>query len=575
VSGIFYCGDNLEILGELGLVPAGSVDLIYLDPPFNSQRTYNVVYKNSQAQELAFKDYWSWDEAAPTFARFIESTEVPERLRTMLRGLHDLLIEDDADLLAYIAMMSPRLVALHSVLKTHGSFYLHCDPTASHYLKVILDSLFGVQRFKNEIIWKRKAGRGETNNTAVRFGVSHDVILFYVKGKDSYFSAQTRPNNPQYIASKFTHDDGDGRIYRLDNLTSPSPRPNLCYEYKGYQPPRNGWAVSLERMKEMDREGRVWFPADKTKRLQRKRYLDELEGETVDTLWDDIAPINSQAAERLGYPTQKPLALLERIIAASSKRGDLVLDPFCGCGTTIEACETMGRRWIGIDIARKAVEVTEERFQKLGREAPEVEWFPPDLDAAEALAKRSGIKFEEWARFKLRAVRNRKRDRGIDGEALFQDQSGRKTHVLISVKGGGKLSPAMVRELRGTIEREKAPIGVLVTMHEPSKEMRREATLAGFISGAGGEQFPKLQILTMKQVFDGEGIRAPGANVTVMPPPRVPGGLPKDEQLALGFDAAKQKPHRPKTKPLVKVRPDNENGTSKATPQRRTGRPAE
>jgi site-specific DNA-methyltransferase (adenine-specific) len=188
--------------------------------------------------------------------------------------------------------------------------YLHCDPTSSHYLKIVLDAVFGPQNFRNEIVWKRKAGRGETNKAAIRFGVSHDILLFYARSKYALLNRQHRQNNPDYIRSKFTHTDPDGRHYRLDNITSPSYRPNLVYEYKCYAPPPKGWAVSRERMEQMEAGGRLYLPLDKSKRIQRKRYLDELEGETVDTLWDDISPLNSQAAERLGYPTQKPLALL-------------------------------------------------------------------------------------------------------------------------------------------------------------------------------------------------------------------------------------------------------------------------
>ncbi len=347
-----YYGDNLKVLRDS--ISASSVDLIYLDPPFNSNASYNVLFRgpsgsDSAAQIEAFDDTWHWtDSAEEAFGEVLRSGN--GGAAEMLRAMRSFLGEND--MMAYLAMMSVRLLELHRVLKPTGSLSLHCDPTASHYLKLLLDAIFGASSFGNEIIWKRKAGRGETNNKDVRFGVSHDVILMYRKTSSAQFFRQYRANNEHYIRTKFTHDDGDGRKYRLDNLTSPSPRPNLTYEYKGYQPPANGWAVSLERMKEMEAEGRVYFPKDITKRLQRKRYLDELEGETVDTLWDDISPINSQAQERLGYPTQKPVALLERILNASSKPGDVVLDPFCGCGTTVHAAQKMERQWIGIDVTR-------------------------------------------------------------------------------------------------------------------------------------------------------------------------------------------------------------------------------
>lgn len=540
MSGIFYCGDNLEVLGEL--IPAESVDLVYLDPPFNSQRTYNIVYKDSRAQAEAFKDHWSWEEAAPQYMKLLEATEAPAKLRTLLRGLRDLLIDDDADLLAYIAMMAPRIFALHRVLKPTGSMYLHCDPTASHYLKLILDATFGTIGFVSEIIWQRT----NVHSDAKRWSPVSDTLLFYSKGTDFRWNPIHVPHSDEYLASKYRFKDQDGRRYRLGDITSPNPRPNMMYEWRGHASPKNGWRFSKETMARLHDEGRIWYPDSKEKRPQFKRYLDEMPGTLLGNVWTDIDPINSQAFERIGYPTQKPLALLERILIASSNPGDLVLDPFCGCGTTIEASERLGRRWIGIDIARKAVEVTEERFKRLSIELPVVEWYPPDTDAAAALAQRSGIKFEAWVRQKIRASRRRKHDRGIDGEAFFRDEQNRMTHVLVSVKGG-KLNPAMVRELRGTMERERAPIGVLVTLHEPSKEMRLEATHAGYLNESDAEgQIPRLQIVTVERLFsDRRPIRAPGVNVTQMPEPTVPAGDAKQpEQLSLSLE--------PKPKAAVK-----------------------
>lgn len=314
---VLYYGDNLDVLRRH--IDDESVDLIYLDPPFNSNQDYNILFgrkegTDSAAQIQAFEDTWRWDQAAAE--AYVDAVESGGRVSQAMQAFRTFLGE--SDMLAYLAMMAPRLIELRRILKPTGSIYLHCDPTASHYLKMLMDAVFGPQSFRNEIIWKRKAGRGETTNAAIRFGVSHDSLLFYARSDDAPFARQYRPNNPEYIRNKFTHGDKDGRRYQRDNLTSPSYRPNLIYEYKGYQPPEKGWAVSLERMKEMDAGGRLYFPKDKTKRIRRKRFLDELEGETVDTLWDDIPPINSQAAERLGYPTQKPSALLERIILAST-----------------------------------------------------------------------------------------------------------------------------------------------------------------------------------------------------------------------------------------------------------------
>ncbi len=340
--------------------------MIYLDPPFNSNAGYNVLFKSASgagadASIEAFDDTWTWgDSAKEALLDIAAGTNRP--LQVMMEAMRTAIGENP--LMAYLAMMAVRLVELQRVLKPTGSLYLHCDPTASHYLKLVLDAVFGAENFRNEVVWKRKAGRGETNNQAIRFGVSHDIVFFYAKSTATVFNRQHRANSQEYIDSKFTHYDEAGRRYRLDNLTSPSFRANLRYEYKGYPPPEKGWAVSRETMERMDAEGRVHFPNDKTKRLQRKRFFDELAGETVDSLWDDISPINSQAQERLGYPTQKPRALLERIIAASSNEGDVVLDPFCGCGTAVDAAQKLGRQWIGIDVTHIAIGMIEQRMRE-------------------------------------------------------------------------------------------------------------------------------------------------------------------------------------------------------------------
>ena len=377
-----YYGDNLAVLREH--IKDESVDLIYLDPPFNSRQDYNVLFAErdgtrSASQIMAFEDTWEWNMDAER--AYEEIVERGGRVSDAMRAFRTFL--GHSDMMAYLAMMAPRLIELHRVLKETGSIYLHCDPTASHYLKILMDAVFGPQQFRNEIVWKRKAGRGETNNQAVRFGVTADALLFFGKSSDARFYRQYRSNNPKYIETKFNQDDGDGRRYHLDNISSPSPRPNLVYEYKGHQPPPNGWAVSRERMEEMDRQGRLYVPEDPTKRIRRKRYLDELLGETVDSLWDDIPPINSQAQERLGYPTQKPEALLQRIIQASSAEGEIVLDPFCGCGTAVSVAQRLSRRWIGIDITHLAIGLIKTRlgdaFGDSVRETYEVIGEPVDF----------------------------------------------------------------------------------------------------------------------------------------------------------------------------------------------------
>ncbi|MGN6276322.1 MAG: DNA methyltransferase [Solirubrobacterales bacterium] len=530
--GALFYGDNLDVLQQH--VPAQSVDLVYLDPPFNSNANYNVLFaaqdgSRSTAQIKAFGDTWQWDRVAA--AAYEDVVERGGEVSRAMRAFRTVLGE--SNMLAYLAMMAPRLVQLHRALKPTGSLYLHCDPTASHYLKLLLDAVFGPQNFRNDIIWKRKAGRGETNAAAIRFGVTADNLLFYAKSKKAPFHRQYRESNPDYIAAKFTHEDDDGRRYRRDNLTSPSHRPNLVYEYKGYSPPPKGWAVSRERMEEMEAEGRLYFPPDKSRRIQRKRYLDELKGETVDSLWDDIPPINSQAAERLGYPTQKPEALLERIIEASTYPGDVVLDPFCGCGTAVAVAERLDRRWVGIDITYLATNLIKSRLvQAFGENVDfSVTGEPTTAEDAAKLAKEDPYQFEAWALGLVgaRTTENKKgADRGVDGRLIFHEKVGGKTReVIISVKAG-RVSVRDVRDLRGVVEREDAEIGLLITMNEPTQPMRTEAAAADFYrSGSEGVgtwgKHPRIQLLTVAELLEGNRIDMPplSGNLTFRRAPRV------------------------------------------------------
>lgn len=507
-----YYGDNLAVLRES--VPDESVDLIYLDPPFNSNASYNVLFKapsgeESQAQIEAFEDTWHWnDSAALAFDEVLTGPHSDAAI--MLRAMRSALGEND--MMAYLAMMAVRLIEMHRVLKETGSLYLHCDPTASHYLKLLLDGIFGPRNFRNEIVWKRKAGRGETNRQAVRFGVSHDVILFFSKSQSTPFHRQYRESNPSYIETKFTHVDDKGRRYHLDNLTSPSYRPNLIYEYKGYKPPEKGWAVSRETMEKMDREGRIYFPEDKSRRLRRKRFLDDLEGETVDTLWDDIAPINSQAQERLGFPTQKPLALLERIVAASSQPGDTILDPFCGCGTAVHAAEKLERKWIGIDVTHLAIALVERRIKEaFPNISYAVHGVPKDHDGARDLAQRDKHEFQKWITATIGAQPykggRKGMDRGIDGYLHFRDAERESQFAIVSVKGGGVKS-GDIRDLKGTMDREQAALGLFLTLNEPTREMQREAAAAG-VYESGGMKVPRIQVLTAEQILAGARPKVP------------------------------------------------------------------
>ena len=435
-----YFGDNLDILREH--VPDESVDLVYLDPPFNSNATYNVLFKEasgegSTAQIHAFDDTWHWSMESERAYREVV-TDGPKKLADFLQALRSFLGQND--MMAYLTMMAQRMVELHRVLKATGSIYLHCDPTASHYLKLLMDALFGPINFRNEIVWKRRYGTFSTVHESNKFGSTTDTILFYAKNRDARFSPQYSFSDPAYqgyVARTFKHVDENGRRYRIADLANPAPRPNLMYEYKGYKPPKNGWAISREKMEAWDKEGRLHFPKNPNGRIQRRRFLDELKGKPVQSLWDDIQMISSQSQERLGYPTQKPEALLERIIEASSNEGDVVLDPFCGCGTAVAVAERLGRRWVGIDVTHLAISLMKSRLSDtFGTQlsAYDVVGVPQDIESARALATESGhdgrYQFEYWGLglVEARPSNNRRKgaDAGVDGYInFFDDDSGK------------------------------------------------------------------------------------------------------------------------------------------------------
>jgi site-specific DNA-methyltransferase (adenine-specific) len=510
--GTLYFGDNLNILREH--IKDESVDLIYLDPPFNSKRAYNLLFKTpkghvSDAQITAFEDTWHWgDQAEREFAELLHqsNTNIAETMQALRHFL------GENDVMAYLTMMANRLVELHRVLKSTGSLYLHCDPTTSHYLKIVLDTVFGPQNFRNEIIWKRRTGSSSAVHQSNKFGVCTDSIFYYTKTNESVLHPQYNfeaDRYQEYIDKFFRHVDENGRRYRLDNLANPALRPNLIYEYKGYKPPKNGWAISREKMEQWDREGRLYFPKDKNGRIQRKRFLDELKGKPVQSLWDDIEPIGAQAAERLGYPTQKPLALLERIINASSNPGDLVLDPFCGCGTAVHAAQKLGRNWIGIDITHLAISLIEKRLKSAFPSITfEVFGTPKDFDGAKELAERNKYEFQWWACALVNAqpYKGKKKgaDTGIDGIIYFQDDKGEAKKIIVSVKSGENVTRTMIADLKNTVEREKAQIGLFVTLAPPTKPMIVEAASAGFYESPAHGAFPKIQILSIEGLLSGK-----------------------------------------------------------------------
>jgi site-specific DNA-methyltransferase (adenine-specific) len=399
-----------------------------------------------------------------------------------------------------------------------------------HYLKMLLDAVFGPQNYRSEITWRRTNVHSDSKS----WSTVADTLLYYVKDSRSNFTWNPiyLAHSSEHIESKYQRDQS-GRLYTLSDMTSPSPRRNMMYEWKGFAFPPKGWRYSLETMKQLDLEGRIWYPSDKTKRPRLKRYLDEMPGNLVTNIWTDIYPINSQAQERLGYPTQKPEALLERIIKTSSDEGDVVLDPFCGCGTTIAAAQRLKRHWSGIDITHLAITLIKHRLHNaFGKRAfYKVIGEPVDLEGARELAENDPYQFQWWALGLVGARPTEQKkgaDQGIDGRLYFHDEhagSGKTKQIMFSVKSG-HLSPAHVRDLWGVVEREKAQIGVLISMEEPSKPMRTEAAKAGFYEppfGGKEKHYPRLQLLTIAELLQGKGIAYPEfrANVTFKKAPEV------------------------------------------------------
>jgi DNA modification methylase len=443
---------------------------------------------------LALGEQAEWE-----FAEILHqpNTQVAE----LMRALRSFLGEND--MMAYLVMMANRLLELHRVLKPTGSLYLHCDPTASHYIKVVLDGVFGKGNFRNEITWKRTSA----HNDARRFGANTDIIFFYAKTDRYVFNPVYQPYSDEYKA-RFRNTDADGRRWADDNLTAKGlTGGGYEYEYKGA---RSLWRCPPETMARLEAEGRLHFTKNGGIRL--KRYLDELPGMPCQALWDDISPINSQAAERLGYPTQKPLALLERIIQASSNEGDVVLDPFCGCGTAVHAAQKLNRRWIGIDITHLAISIIERRLREAFPGIQfKVDGTPKDLDGARELARRDKYQFQWWACALVGAQpyqgKKKGADNGVDGLIYFQDESesNKAKKIVVSVKGGNNVSVAMIRELKGVVEREKADIGLFVTLASPTKPMQTAAFAAGLYNSPyfKQQQYSRLQILTIEGLLNG------------------------------------------------------------------------
>ena len=557
---LLYYGDNLDVLKRH--IRDESVDLVYLDPPFNSNATYNVLFAEQNgtraaAQIKAFEDTWRWDQEAAR--EYEETVETGGEVSKALMAFRTLLGE--SNMMAYLAMMAPRLMQLRRVLKPTGSIYLHCDPTASHYLKMLMDSVFGAQSFRNEIIWKRTGSHG----SAKRWGDVHDTILFYSKTNQYKWNRVYQSYDPEYVSGKYVNEDQRGR-YQTVSLTAAGTRKGESGQpWRLYDPTKLGrhWAVPgglveaivdegqangltvQEKLDLLDEHGLIYWSnraSDKGGGFPRfRQYLGQ--GVPVQTVVTDIPPINSQARERLGFPTQKPVPLLERIIEASSDPGDTVLDPFCGCGTTIIASEKLKRNWIGIDITHLAITLIKNRIHdSFGEEAmPRVIGEPVTVPDAEDLAASDPYQFQWWALGLVgaRPIEQKKgADKGIDGRLYFHDEAKGKTkQVILSVKAGST-GAAHLRDLRGVLDREQAEIGVLISMEEPTGPMRKEAAAAGFYHSPGwGTSHPRLQILTVAELLGGKSVDYPSrfANVTFRRAPRAEG--PQAPQLSFTDDA--------------------------------------
>ncbi len=455
-----YYGDNLAIIRKY--IPDDSIDLIYLDPPFNSKATYNVLFKEptgeqSKAQVEAFEDTWHWtEETEKAFQEIVDTA--PSDVVNLMNALKDAIHEGN-DMMAYLTMMCIRLLELKRVLKDTGSIYLHCDPTASHYLKIVLDTIFGGKNFRNEITWHYRRWPAKQKN----FQRMHDTILFYSK------------------------------VYR-DNIF------NILLEplSKGTQKRWKG------------KKSLVEFEGDT--RLVTQMTEEDSPGRPADDVWN-IPVINSQAKERLGYPTQKPEALLDRIIKASSNEGDVVLDPFCGCGTALVAAHRLNRKWIGIDITHLAISIMKWRLKSNFSDiAFKVIGEPVDLSGAKALADQNKYQFQWWALSLIgaRPYGDKKKgaDTGIDGYYYFND-GGKTKKVIVSVKGGQNIDVSLIRDLNAVVEREKAAMGFFITLKQPTRPMYEEAVKTGFYNDSFGNKYLKTQILTIEEIFNGKKLDTP------------------------------------------------------------------
>ncbi len=535
VNTLLY-GDNLRLLREH--IPDASVDLHYLDPPFNSKRNYFLLFKDrtgkaSAAQEEAFTDTWNWDEQSLLWYNELLHGQENEALSVTVEALRRVLRE--TPMMAYLTAMAVRLVELHRTLKPTGSLYLHCDPTASHYLKIVMDVVFGPTNFRSEITWKRQSAHNDAKQGRRAYGNITDTILYYTKSVSFTFNTVHTAYDADYVASFYKYVDDYGRRYRLSDMTGPggAAKENPYYDVMGVS---RFWRYSREKMQALIEAGRV-IQTKPGSVPQYKRFLDEMQGVALQNLWDDVRP--ASGGEALGYPTQKPRALLERIVAVSSNPGDVVCDSFCGCGTAVDAAQTLGRQWIGMDVTAVAVDIIRDRMEQRHPELAgkiAVIGFPQDLESAQRMFSTDPFGFQEWACLKIGAHPRRNKsggtkgaDAGIDGWMSFEDRRGTSHRAVVQVKGG-KVSVGQVRDFCHVVAREGAALGFFVCMgdetRQVTKPMRDEALGMGFWESADGHEYPVVQILTVADIF---GVGAA---------PRYPR---QDKRSALGYKAAKDK----------------------------------
>lgn len=577
-----YFGDNLAWLRNAREFPDASIDLVYLDPPFNSNADYNVLFREtsgqvSQAQFHAFTDTWSWADAAETYHQFID--ECPNvAVVEMMEAFHSFL--KNSPMMAYLAMMAPRLVELHRVLKETGSLYLHCDPTASHYLKLMLDGVFQPENFRNEVIWRRTNAH---NKLSRQYGPIHDTILFYARSKKTTLHPGRRPYLKNYVKENFPYKDDRG-FYQSNVLTGSGTRKGESGQpWRSFDPTPKGrhWAIPEKLLNELpeeeralsvqkildrlDKRGLILAPKASGSLPRYKQYLESSTGLLYQDIWayqpgtqgllessnesidQDVKWLDSED-EKLGYPTQKAVGLIERLINSSTNPGDVVLDPFCGCGTTIHAAQKLGRRWIGVDVTYLAINLIKRRLRDAFGEEIEFEekGQPTDLGGARQLAENDKFQFQHWALSlvharPLKEGEGKGADRGVDGLLYFYEvgavagiadpgsstRSAKKTatgvtdpgykisqthreKIIVQVKGGGT-GAKDIRDLSGTVENQKAIGGVLITLDKPTKPMRDEAASAGrFESKLWQKDYPKIQIVTIEGLLAGtERIDAP------------------------------------------------------------------